>query len=79
VDGLCDLDGNKLIVRDDDREAVIRERLEAYEHQTRPVLEFFRSAQRHVVEVEADGKPPEKIYQMICQALERHDRTEDGR
>jgi adenylate kinase len=79
VDELCDLDGNKLIVRDDDREAVIRERLEAYEHQTRPVLEFFRSARRHVVEVEADGKPPEKIYQMICQALERHDRSEDRR
>ena len=67
---MCDLDGKKLIVRDDDREAVIRERLEAYEHQTRPVLEFFRSAGRQVVEVEAEAKPPEKIFQMICQALD---------
>jgi adenylate kinase len=79
VDELCDLDGAKLIVRDDDREEVIRERLEAYERQTRPVLEFFWSARRHVVEVEADEKPPETIFQIICQALERHDRTEDRR
>ena len=69
----------KLIARDDDREAVIRERLEEYERQTRPVLEFFRSAGRPVVEVGTGGEPPEKIFQMIRQALERHDRTEDRR
>jgi adenylate kinase len=79
VDELCDLDGQKLMVRDDDREAVIRERLEAYERQTRPVLEFFRSAGRRVVEVEAAEDPPENIFQKIRQALETHDRTEDPR
>lgn len=79
VDELCDLDGEKLMVRDDDRESVIRERLEAYERQTRPVLDFFRSAGRRVVEVEADGEPPETIFQKIRQALETHDCTEDRR
>ena len=39
---LCDLDGAKLVIREDDREAVIRERLDAYERQTQPVLEYFR-------------------------------------
>ena len=33
---------SKLVIRDDDSESVIRERLEAYEKQTRPVLEFFK-------------------------------------
>ena len=28
VDGVCDLDGEKLVIREDDSEAVIRERLE---------------------------------------------------
>ena len=31
VDELCDLDGEKLVRRDDDREDVIRQRLDAYE------------------------------------------------
>jgi len=79
VDELCDLDGQKLVARDDDRESVIRERLEEYERQTRPVLDFFQSAGRVVVEVGTGEEPPEKIYHMICQALERHDRTQDGR
>lgn len=76
-DELCDLDGAKLIIRNDDREDVIRERLDAYERQTRPVLDYFLSAGRRVVEVKADNDPPEKIYQKICQALESHDRTQN--
>ena len=79
VDELCDLEGQALMIRDDDREAVIRERLEQYEHQTRPVLDFFRAAGRRVAAVEADDAPPEKIFHMIRQALESHDRTQDRR
>ena len=67
---MCDLDGEKLVVRDDDREVVIRERLEAYERQTRPVLEFFRTGGRRVVEVDASNDPPETVFQKICQAME---------
>jgi adenylate kinase len=78
-DELCDLDGARLIIRSDDREDVIRERLDAYERQTRPVLDYFLSAGRRVVEVKADNDPPEKIYQKICQALESHDRTQNRR
>jgi adenylate kinase len=40
-DELCDLDGSKLVIRNDDREEVIRERLTAYERQTRPVAEYY--------------------------------------
>ena len=42
VSEVCDYDGSKLIVRDDDREEVVTERLKAYDRQTTPVLEFFR-------------------------------------
>ena len=75
VDSLCDLDGEKLVVRDDDSEAVIRERLDAYKRQTGPVLEFLRSARRRLVEVDASYDPPEKVFQKICQAMETDDRT----
>ena len=70
VDALCDLDGEKLVVRDDDSEAVIRQRLEAYDRQTRPVLEYLRTAGGRVIEVDASNDPPEMVYRKISQALE---------
>jgi len=72
-DSLCDNDGTELVVREDDRESVIRERLDAYDRQTRPVLEYYRSAQRRVVRVDADDDPPETVFRKICQALEKND------
>ena len=44
VSEVCDYDGSKLVVRDDDREEVVAERLRAYDRQTAPVLEYFRTA-----------------------------------
>ena len=79
VDELCDLDGEGLVVRDDDREPVIRERLDAYERQTRPVLEYLRAAGRCVVEVDASNDPPELVYQKIGQAIETDDRSQNRR
>ena len=76
-DDLCDLDGEKLVIRDDDREEVIRQRLDAYERQTRPVLEYFRSAGRHVADIEAGDDPPAKVYGKIDQAIEEHDCSKD--
>ena len=70
VDELCDLDGHKLVIRDDDSETVIRGRLDAYDRQTRPVLDFFRSSGHRVIEEDADNDPPEKVHQRICQAME---------
>jgi adenylate kinase len=75
VDELCDLDGEKLAVRDDDREPVIRKRLEAYDQQTRPVLEYYRAVGRRVVEVDASNDPPARIYEKIGHALEQDDRS----
>lgn len=78
-DGLCDLDGEKLVVRDDDREDVIRERLNEYERQTRPVLEYYRAAGRRLLEVDASQDPPDKVFEKICQAMNCNDRAQDAR
>jgi adenylate kinase len=77
-DMVCDLDGEKLVIRDDDREEVIRERLSAYERQTRPVLEFYRAAGRRLLEVDASSHPPDFVFAMICQAINVHDRAQDA-
>ncbi len=42
VPGRCDRDGGDLLQRPDDREEVIRERLAAYERQTRPLVDYYR-------------------------------------
>jgi adenylate kinase len=57
-DELCDLDGSKLVIRNDDREEVISERLSAYEHMTKPVAEYYRAKGR-LVAVNADQTPEE--------------------
>jgi adenylate kinase len=69
VAGICDLDGAKLVTREDDRESVIRERLNAYELQTRPVLDFFRQAGVPMLEINAADAAPEQISQEICRSL----------
>ena len=41
VEGVCDCDGATLLVRDDDCQVAIRQRLLAYRDQTGPVLQWF--------------------------------------
>jgi adenylate kinase len=40
-EGLCDVDGGELYMRDDDRESAIKVRLEAYRRQTAPLIEWY--------------------------------------
>jgi adenylate kinase len=55
VSEVCDYDGSTLVVRDDDREEVVTERLKAYDRQTSPVLEYFRTAGFDCWEVDGAG------------------------
>ena len=41
--GVCDVEGAALITRNDDKEEVIRKRLVAYDEQTQPLVDFYRS------------------------------------
>jgi adenylate kinase len=79
VDTLCDLDGEKLMVRPDDSEPVIRERLAAYERQTRPVLDYYATAGRPVIEVDASRDTPERVFDRIRRAMETNDCSKDRR
>ncbi len=40
-EGVCDQDGARLLQRDDDREEVIRRRLEVYHSQTEPLIAYY--------------------------------------
>jgi adenylate kinase len=69
TDGLCDRDGTVVKARADDQPEVIRKRLEAYEEQTLPVLEFFRSTGQHIVEVNGNEGSPAEIAANLSEAL----------
>jgi adenylate kinase len=54
--GICDIDGSDLMQRPDDTEAVIRERIQTYDHHIHPVIDYY-SAQGLLCKVEAMGDP----------------------
>jgi adenylate kinase len=43
VEGVCDIDGSPLLVRDDDRPDVIRKRLDTYHEKTEPLVSYYES------------------------------------
>jgi adenylate kinase len=66
-DGVCDLDGSELIVRDDDKPEVIRNRLEQYHAKTEPLVDYFdqRSLLRRI-----DGNaPPDEVTEEVRRTL----------
>jgi adenylate kinase len=65
VSEVCDYDGSKLVVREDDRPEVVGERLRAYERQTEPVLEFLKGAGYAFYEVEGADASPQAIARRI--------------
>ncbi len=43
IDGKCDIDGGELYQRSDDNEETVRNRLNVYEKQTKPLIEYYKS------------------------------------
>lgn len=68
VAGRCDEDGTALIVRKDDREDVIRERLATYEKMTRPVLNHYPSKQYFQI---SGDRSTSYIFEEITSILEK--------
>lgn len=67
-DELCDVDGSKLVIRDDDREEVITERLKAYDLQTKPVGDYYRDSGRlHRID---GNRPVEQVTRGVFAAIE---------
>jgi len=65
IDEICDKCGAGLIQRDDDKEEVIRKRLEVYHQQTKPLIEYYKSK---IVEIDATDNP-NNIYNKIVSMI----------
>jgi len=71
VDGQCDQCGGRLFQREDDRPESIKVRLETYERNTKPLLDFYEKSGM-LRKIAATGSP-EEIYERTVAAIEsRH-------
>jgi adenylate kinase len=65
--GICDRCGGQLYQREDDQEETIKKRLQVYQKQTSPLLDYYRRTGK-LVEVSGDGTI-EEVYAEICRSL----------
>ncbi|HOJ26511.1 MAG TPA: adenylate kinase [Candidatus Saccharicenans sp.] len=69
ADGLCDLCGSKLVVREDDRPEVIRERIRLYLETIAPLIDYY-SSKNVLFEINAEDTA-ENIFRAIQAVLDR--------
>jgi adenylate kinase len=76
-EGVCDIDGSQLIVRDDDKPEVIRKRLETYHEKTEPLVSYYdsRSALRRIEGEAAPEEVAEKIRRTLATLRMEQDET----
>ena len=67
-EGVCDLDGSELIVRDDDKPDVIRKRLETYHEKTEPLVSYYdeRSVLRQIQGTATPDEVAEEIRRTLA-------------
>jgi adenylate kinase len=68
VEGICDVTGEALIQRDDDKEDVVRERMNVFEATIDPILDFFNNNNNLVV-IDAD-QDLDQVYNQILNKIE---------
>jgi adenylate kinase len=73
VDMICDKCGGPLYQRPDDNPEVIKKRIEVYNEQTRPILQFFREKTASFIVASADAleTPPETVVEKIIEDLKK--------
>ncbi len=69
VEGVCDVCGAGLIIRNDDREEVIRQRFDAYEKQTAPLVAYFQNAGVSFFTVDGNEGTPETKAEKAAQFI----------
>lgn len=63
IEGVCDLCGGSLVQRDDDKEEVVKKRLEVYRKQTQPLIEFYQDMSI-IYRLDA-GKGVEELFEEV--------------
>ncbi len=56
IEGKCDIDGENLIIRKDDQEDAVKNRLDVYYKQTAPLLDYYRKLNK-IITIDASVNP----------------------
>jgi adenylate kinase len=72
VNWMCDVCGGEVIQREDDTEDAIRTRLELYERQTAPLIDWYES-RGQLAKVNGSGSP-DAVLRRIIRTVEEHQR-----
>jgi adenylate kinase len=67
-EGVCDIDGSPLVVRDDDEPEVIRNRLETYHAKTEPLVDYYdqRGVLRRIDGAAAQDEVTEQVRRTLA-------------
>ena len=76
-EGVCDIDGSPLIVRDDDKPEVIRKRLETYHEKTKPLVSYYddRSVLRRIAGEAAPNEVADQVRRTLATLRMEQDET----
>ena len=66
-EGVCDVDGAKLILRDDDKPEVIKHRLATYREKTEPLVDYYED--RGILNTVRGDAPPDEVEERINAVL----------
>jgi adenylate kinase len=78
INWTCDICGGEVVQRDDDSEEAIRRRLELYERQTAPLMEFY-DKRGQLAKVDGRGAPDTVLRRIIRAIEDRRARWGTGR
>lgn len=67
AEGVCDVDGGELVIRDDDEPEVIRRRLDTYHEKTEPLVDYYD--RRGVLRRIAGEMAPDEVAEEIRRTL----------
>ncbi len=69
VEGKCDLCGSEVIQRKDDNEETVKDRLDVYEKQTAPLVNYYKNEDALL---KVDGnRQIEKVFEEICRNMDK--------
>lgn len=67
VEGICDVDGEKLVQRPDDTEETVKNRIKVYKEQTSPLVDYYR-AQGLLLNIDG-SQSIDKVFEDIVKGL----------
>ena len=66
-EGICDNDGEKLVIRDDDKEETVKNRLSVYHKETQPLIDYYKKAQ--ILKTVDGTKSADEVFEGIKAVL----------